>query len=75
MAAPGPSRLSLNTATVKRQWTLAQAIEGCARHGYGGISPWRDKLAEMGLKAAKQAIDAHDLAVTCLLYTSDAADE
>jgi len=66
MAAPGPSRLSLNTATVKTQWTLAQAIEGCARHGYGGISPWRDKLAEMGLKAAKRAIDAHDLAVTGL---------
>ena len=61
-----PSRISLNTATVKTQWTLAQAIEGCARHGYGGISPWRDKLAEMGLKAAKKAIDAHDLAVTGL---------
>ena len=66
MAAPDPRRLSLNTATVKTQWTLAQAIEGCARHGYGGISPWRDKLAEMGLKAAKKAIDAHDLAVTGL---------
>ena len=66
MTAPVPSRLSLNTATVKTQWTLAQAIEGCARHGYRGISPWRDKLAEMGLKAAKRAIEAHDLVVTGL---------
>ena len=34
--------ISLNSATVKMQCTLAQAIEGCARHGIGGISPWRD---------------------------------
>ncbi len=66
MPGPAPSRLSLNTATVKTRWTLAQAIEGCARHGYGGISPWRDKLAEMGLKAAVKAIKAHGLAVTGL---------
>ena len=31
MSKPGP--LSLNTATVRDAWTLAQAIEGCARHG------------------------------------------
>ena len=41
-------KLSLNTATVKKQWDLAQAIEGCARHGIRGIAPWRDKLAELG---------------------------
>lgn len=43
MSKPGP--LSLNTATVKEQWSLQQCIEGCARHGITGISPWRDKLA------------------------------
>src|SRR6185369_13005797 len=59
-------KLSLNTATVKQQWTLAQAIEGCARHGIRGIAPWRDKLAEMGLKKAVAAIKAHDLNVTGL---------
>jgi sugar phosphate isomerase/epimerase len=58
--------LSLNTATVKAQWNLAQAIEGCARHGIRGISPWRDKLAEMGLQKAAAAIRAHDLNVTGL---------
>jgi sugar phosphate isomerase/epimerase len=58
--------LSLNTATVKAQWTLAQAIEGCARHGIPGIAPWRDKLAEMGVKRAASAIQAHGLTVTGL---------
>jgi hypothetical protein len=35
-------RLSLNTVTVKERWGLAECIEGCARHGIPGISPWRD---------------------------------
>ncbi|WP_085883500.1 sugar phosphate isomerase/epimerase family protein [Oceanibacterium hippocampi] len=53
------SRLSLNTATVRAQWNLAQCIEGCARHGFGGIAPWRDKLAELGTEvAARQIRDA-----------------
>ncbi len=65
-SAPDPERLSLNTATVKVQWTLAQAIEGCARHGIRGIAPWRDKLVEMGLKKAVSLIKAHGLTVTGL---------
>jgi sugar phosphate isomerase/epimerase len=60
------SLLSLNTATVKVQWTLAQAIEGCARHRIRGIAPWRDKLAEMGVKQAAAAIKANGLTVTGL---------
>jgi len=40
-----PARLSFNTITVRDQWSLEQCIEGCARHGIRGISPWRDKLA------------------------------
>jgi sugar phosphate isomerase/epimerase len=65
-SAPAAALLSLNTATVKAQWTLAQAIEGCARHGIRGIAPWRDKLAEMGVKQAASAIRAHGLEVTGL---------
>ena len=65
-STPDSAKLSLNTATVKAQWTLAQAIEGCARHGIRGIAPWRDKLAEMGLKEASKAIRAHGLTVTGL---------
>lgn len=52
-------KVSLNTATVKQQWTLAQCIEGCARHGFAGIAPWRDVLADMGVEsAARQIRDA-----------------
>src|ERR1700761_2762541 len=39
------SRLSLNQISIK-QWTLPQAIEGCARHSIGYIGVWRDRLAE-----------------------------
>jgi len=49
-------RLSLNTATVKTQWDLRACIEGCARHGFGGISPWRDKLHELGADVAARLI-------------------
>ncbi len=58
--------LSLNTATVKMQCTLAQAIEGCARHRIGGISPWRDKLEECGVATAARLIRANGLRVTGL---------
>ena len=61
-----PHQLSLNTATIREQWTLAEAIEGCARHGFGGISPWRDKLHEMGADKAARAIKDAGLAVSGL---------
>jgi sugar phosphate isomerase/epimerase len=63
---PDSNLLSLNTATVKKQWNLAQIIDGCARHGIRGISPWRDQVAAMGLKEAAKAIRANDLTVTGL---------
>lgn len=64
MTKPGP--LSLNTATVKEQWSLQQCIEGCARHGITGISPWRDKLAEYGVQQAAKHIRDTGLTVTGL---------
>ena len=69
--------LSLNTATVRAQWSLRQAIEGCARHGIGAIGPWRDKLAECGVDEAAQLIAGHGLRVTglCRGGTFPAADE
>ena len=63
---PDPKRLSLNTATTRGRWGLSEAIEGCARHGIGGIAPWRDLLADMGVDKAARAIRAHDLTVTGL---------
>ena len=59
------ARLSLNTITV-RQWTLAQCIEGCARHGIPGIAPWRDKLQELGVDAAARHIRDAGLRVSGL---------
>jgi sugar phosphate isomerase/epimerase len=58
--------LSLNTATVKQQWNLAQIIDGCVRHEIRGISPWRDQVAQMGLSNARKAIKENGLAVTGL---------
>jgi sugar phosphate isomerase/epimerase len=48
--------LSINTATVRKQWTLPQIIEACARHGIPAISPWRDQVAECGLNVASRLI-------------------
>ena len=62
--APPPEKLSLNTATVKAQWRLDEIIEGCARHGIRGISPWRDQVAAIGLARAAQLIRNHGLTVT-----------
>ena len=58
--------LSLNTATVRKQWNLAQIIDGCARHGIRGISPWRDQVGQMGLSKASASIRANGLTVTGL---------
>ena len=45
MNEPDANLLSLNTATVRQQWTLPEVIAGCARHGIRGIAPWRDQAA------------------------------
>jgi sugar phosphate isomerase/epimerase len=60
------AKTSLNTATVRAQWNLRQCIEGCARHGIAGISPWRDKLHECGVDEAARMIADHGLRVTGL---------
>ncbi len=62
--APDPDKLSLNTATVRKQWRLDQIIDGCARHNIRGISPWRDQVAEIGLVQTAQLIRSHGLTVT-----------
>lgn len=72
-----PDRLSLNTATVSRQWNLEQAVEGCLRHGIGGIAPWRDKLHEAGVEAGARMIRESGLQVSGLCrggwYTAEGA--
>jgi sugar phosphate isomerase/epimerase len=66
VAPPAAGLLSLNTATTRGRWGLAQAIEGCARHGIRGIAPWRDLLHAMGVRKAAEAIRARELTVTGL---------
>ena len=41
--------LSLNTATVRKQWQLDRIIDECAKRGIRAISPWRDQVAAVGL--------------------------
>ena len=56
--AADPALLSLNTATVRAQWKLEEIIAGCERHGIRGIAPWRDQIAELGLKETTRLIRA-----------------
>ena len=64
MSEPDASLLSLNTATVRQQWTLPQIIDGCARHGIRGIAPWRDQVAAAGLKESAARIRDAGLVVS-----------
>lgn len=51
-------QLSLNTATVRKQWRLDTIIDECARRDIRTISPWRDQIAAVGLDAiARQLRD------------------
>jgi len=67
--------LSLNTATVSKQWTLEECIEGCVRHGFGAIAPWRDVLQECGVEKAAKLIQDSGLRVSSLcrggFFTTD----
>lgn len=74
---PTAAKLSLNTATVREQWTLRQCVDGCARHGIGGIAPWRDTLHEAGVDEGARMIADAGLAVSGLCrggwFTEDGA--
>lgn len=61
---PDPSQLSINTATLRRQWKLADIVAGVAAMGIRGIAPWRDQVAAAGLKDIAQRIRDANLVVT-----------
>ncbi len=48
--------LSLNTATVRKQWRLDRIIDECARRGIRSISPWRDQVADVGLETVARLL-------------------
>jgi sugar phosphate isomerase/epimerase len=68
--------LSINTATVRKQGTLLEIIEACARLDIRAISPWRDQVAAVGLDRAVRAVKDAGLELSgyCRggMFTSDA---
>jgi sugar phosphate isomerase/epimerase len=48
--------LSINTATLRKQWRLDRIIDECARRGIRAISPWRDQVAAVGLDAVARRL-------------------
>ena len=58
--------LSINLATVRAQWDMAAAVDGCLRHGITAIAPWRDQVAAIGLARAAKLVRDGGLRVTGL---------
>jgi sugar phosphate isomerase/epimerase len=56
--------LSINLATVRRQWSFAEAVDACLRHGITTICPWRDQIAETGLKEAARIVHSNGVKLT-----------
>lgn len=71
-------RLSLNQATVQN-WSVRQAVEGCARHGIPSIALWRHKIAEAGIDACVQHVRDAGLHVSSVcrggMFVAPTADE
>ncbi|HYG44017.1 MAG TPA: sugar phosphate isomerase/epimerase family protein [Bordetella sp.] len=65
-------RLAINQITTPR-WSLAEAVQGYARQGVGGIGIWRDKLAECGLRQARRLLHDSGLQVPTLCKAGDLA--
>ncbi len=59
-----PLALSLNLATVRRQWGMRDAVAAAARHGFAGVAPWRDMVQEAGVAEAARIFQASGLRVT-----------
>ncbi|MEW9549409.1 sugar phosphate isomerase/epimerase family protein [Nonomuraea sp. NPDC050783] len=57
--------LSLNQWTTRR-WSVAEAVDGCARHGLEAIGLWREKVAETGLAESVKLVRAAGLRVSSL---------
>lgn len=66
MAAFGDlSRLSLNQYTTFN-WTVQEAVDGCARAGLEWIGLWRDKVAAQGLQESARLVRDAGLRVSSL---------
>ncbi len=61
---PDISQLSINLATVRERNTITEALDAVARHGIPAVAPWRDQIAQIGLKATRQHIRTLGLKVS-----------
>ena len=59
-----PLELSLNLATVRKQWKLPQAVEAAVRHGFAGVAPWREMVHETGIAESARIFKATGMRVT-----------
>jgi sugar phosphate isomerase/epimerase len=57
--------LSLNQWTTKN-WTVAEAVDGCVRHGVEAIGLWRQDVAAQGLRQTAELVEAAGLRVSSL---------
>jgi sugar phosphate isomerase/epimerase len=56
--------LSINLATVSRQFGFAAAVDACLAQGVTAIAPWRDQVEAIGLGEAARIVKANGLRVT-----------
>jgi sugar phosphate isomerase/epimerase len=56
--------VSLNLATVRKQWGLRDAVEAAARHGFAGVAPWREMVQELGVAESARLFRDSGLRVT-----------
>lgn len=68
------NRLSLNQKTTER-WTVAEAVDGCVRHGIPAIGLWREHVAAQGLSESAKLVRDAGLRVSSLcrggFFTAD----
>ncbi|NBE92523.1 sugar phosphate isomerase/epimerase [Nonomuraea sp. KC401] len=57
--------LSLNQRTTQR-WTVAEAVDGCVRHGLEAVGLWREDVAGQGLAESVKLVRAAGLRVSSL---------
>jgi sugar phosphate isomerase/epimerase len=56
--------VSLNLATVRKQWGLRDAVAAAARHGFAGVAPWREMVQEVGIAESARMFRDSGLRVT-----------
>ncbi|MEV0229479.1 sugar phosphate isomerase/epimerase [Nonomuraea sp. NPDC050786] len=58
-------KLALNQWTTRR-WSVAEAVDGCVRHGLEAVGLWREKVAEQGLAESVKLVREAGLRVSSL---------